>query len=98
MLAYEGSNPSPSARISPILSTQPAEDLLNRAAACIPKKMLGDAARLGTIVPKGGPRARSRCRSGLPQALGTSTMRNLAPVGCYERQRSRVHCFPVYCL
>src|SRR5215208_2463608 len=50
--------------------------------------MQGCAARLSGIVPEGVPRARSERRGGLPEALGTSTMRILAPVRCYERQSS----------
>jgi hypothetical protein len=98
--AHEGSNPSPSARISPVLST-----LLNRGfngpGGCLCRETLrkeGCAARLGAIVPKGVPHARPVRRRGLPEALGTSTMRILAPVGCYERQRRCVHCFPILCM
>jgi len=34
------------------------------------------------------------CWSGLSEALGTSTMRILPPVGCYKRQRSLSNPFP----
>ena len=38
-------------------------------------------------MPKGISQARSVLRCGLPKALGTRTMRILAPVGCYKRQQ-----------
>jgi hypothetical protein len=64
-LVCEGSNPSPSAHISPELST-----LLNRRSTgpggCVyaVKTYVRVAARVGTIVPKGPPRARLAGRFG----------------------------------
>jgi len=88
-LAREGSNPSPSARRSPELST-----LLNRGfsgpGGCLCRENLrtqGCAARLRLIVPKGVLRARPVRRRGLPETLSTSTMRILAPMGCDEREQ-----------
>jgi hypothetical protein len=54
----------------------------------------GCAAQLRGIVPKCVPRARSERRGGLPESLGTSTMRILAPVGSYERQDAACTAFP----
>ncbi len=56
--------------------------------------MLGGAARLRTIVPKGLPRARSLGRSGLSEALSTNTMRILAPVGCLSDKGAVCTAFP----
>jgi hypothetical protein len=75
--------------------TGPGGSAHSKVPLCRERRMQGYATRLGAIMTKGVPRARSLVRSGLPETLSTSTMRILAPVGCYERQRRRVHRFPV---
>jgi len=60
-------------------------DTHSKVPLCRKRRMYMCAARLRGIVPKGLPRASEQ---GLPEALGTSTMRILAPVRCYERQSS----------
>jgi len=67
---------------------------LNSKGSRLCHKMLGDAARLRAIVPKGLPRARSLHRSGLPETLSTSPMRILAPVGCLSNKGAVCTAFP----
>ena len=58
--------------------------IASKVPLCRERRMYICAARLRTIVPNGAPQARSVCRSGLPGAMGTSTMsrprRGLFPV------------------
>ena len=67
---------------------------LNSKGSRLCHKMLGDAARLRAIVPKGLPRARFLGRSGLPETLSTSTMRILALVGCLSDKGAVCTAFP----
>ena len=62
--------------------TGPGGSAHSKVPLCRERRMQGCAARLGAIMTKGVPRARSVRRSGLPGTLSASTMRILAPVSC----------------